>query len=57
MPVTVIVEPDPEHLAQAMEALWANRDQTARMGGNAQQSLEGYRINWDTVIDRLLEPA
>lgn len=53
----LIVEPEPEHLAQAMEALWADRDQTARMGGNAQQSLEGYRINWDTVIDRLLEPA
>lgn len=49
----LIVEPTPGALAQAMEHLWSNRNQTRRMGQNASMTLKHKEINWDHVIEVL----
>lgn len=49
----LIVEPTPEALAEAMEAMWANKARTVEMGKNAYQTLEEKQINWDRVVEGL----
>jgi len=51
----LIVEPQPEQLADAMQSMWLNRQHTNEMGRNAYQSLRAHRIDWDFVVERLLE--
>lgn len=53
----LIVQPQPQLLAEAMEGMWTSRQHTLEMGRNARQSLADLPISWETVIDRLLEPA
>jgi glycosyltransferase involved in cell wall biosynthesis len=49
-----IVAPSPEHLAEAMESLWADRPRTRGMGQAAYESIALHGIAWDHVLDRLL---
>ena len=49
-----ISEPDPKALAEAMDALYRDKDRTARMGRHAQERIDALHIKWDHVLARLL---
>ena len=49
----LIVEPTPEALAAAMEALYADRRRTRDLGAAAHRTLSRRRIDWEIVLDRL----
>lgn len=49
----LIIEPSPEALAEAMEALYADRGRARDLGRAAHETLGRRRIDWDCVVDRL----
>jgi glycosyltransferase involved in cell wall biosynthesis len=49
----LIVPPDPPALAAAMDRLFIDRTETARMGEANRQRLSELRIDWDTVVTSL----
>jgi len=49
-----VVEPTPQALAAAMDDLFFDRDNSARMGVALSQSVSDLDISWDTVIEGLL---
>ena len=50
----LIVEPQPEALADAFDRLYRDRNDTIRMGEAAEARVRELGINWDAVIARLL---
>ncbi len=50
----LIVEPVPEALAGAMDALWADRRKARTMGESGHDLYRTLDISWDTVVKRLL---
>jgi glycosyltransferase involved in cell wall biosynthesis len=50
----VIVEPQPEALADAFDRLYRDRISTIRMGKAAEMRVQELGINWETAIERLL---
>jgi glycosyltransferase involved in cell wall biosynthesis len=48
------VDPTAESLAEAMDALWADRAAAARMGQAGRERYAELRISWDTVVETLL---
>jgi glycosyltransferase involved in cell wall biosynthesis len=48
-----IVAPEPKALAAAMDRLFADRRQARRMGEAGYDLVQGLRINWDNVIEKL----
>lgn len=49
----LVVEPDPRALAEALDRLYTNREETRRMGLHAKERIASLNISWDHVIDRL----
>ena len=49
----LVCEPEPEALAAAMNRLWRDRADGARMGANAHATLAEFGIDWDRIIQRL----
>ena len=49
-----VVEPTPEALAQAMDALWADRRCAATMGEAGRARYEDLKISWEDVVEKLL---
>jgi glycosyltransferase involved in cell wall biosynthesis len=50
----IVAEPDPQSLAIAMDALYADRDRARNMGEAAQRRLAELNISWSHVLQRLL---
>lgn len=50
----LIVEPQPEAIADAFDRLYRDRAEAARMGEAAAMRVHDLGINWDKVIGRLL---
>lgn len=48
------VEPDPRALAEALDKLYLERENTIRMGINAKARLGELNISWEHVLERLL---
>lgn len=49
-----IIDEDAELLAEKIDTLYNNRELAKQLGENGYQSLEEKHINWDYVIDKLL---
>lgn len=49
----IIAESTPEALAQAMDQLWDNPNQSVTMGKNARNYYESINITWSNVIEKL----
>ena len=49
-----IVEPEPEQLAEAMDALYEDRGLAEGLGNAGHQTLVDLGINWDNVVEKLL---
>ena len=50
----LVVEPNPDDMAQALDRLWENKDWTQALGRGARDRLEEFDISWETVIRKLL---
>lgn len=50
-----VVEPSPEAVAGAIDALWSDRAAAARMGRNGRELYESLDISWPNAVQRLLE--
>ncbi len=49
-----VVEPTPEAVARAIDVLWQDREQAARMGRAGRALYDALDIRWTRVIDTLL---
>jgi glycosyltransferase involved in cell wall biosynthesis len=49
----LVVPPDPQALAEAMDRLYLDRAQAARLGKANKQALSQLGIDWPTVIETL----
>lgn len=49
----IIADSTPEALAEAMDQLWDNRNQSMIMGKNARKHYESMNITWSNVIEKL----
>jgi glycosyltransferase involved in cell wall biosynthesis len=49
----IIAQSTPEALAEAMDQLWDNRNQSLIMGKNARKHYESMNITWSNVIEKL----
>jgi glycosyltransferase involved in cell wall biosynthesis len=49
----LVVEPEAEALAEAMEALWTSKKLARDLGEEAHATLGRQRIDWECVLDRL----
>jgi glycosyltransferase involved in cell wall biosynthesis len=49
-----VVPPAPPALAEALEAMWADKRRAAEMGRAAFETLRQHNINWDHVIESLV---
>jgi glycosyltransferase involved in cell wall biosynthesis len=49
----LVVEPDAQRLALALDELWSDRGRAARMGERAYETLQTLNISWDYVLERL----
>ena len=50
----LLVEPDPQALAEAFDRLWTDRSLAQRLGENANKHIGEMNISWDHVVERLL---
>ena len=50
----LVVEPDPEAIAGAMDRLYQDRAEAARMGQRAGERLRDLDISWDRVLEKIL---
>ena len=50
----LVASPTPESLAQAMDALWVDRQCAAAMGEAGRARYEDLRISWKNVVEKLL---
>lgn len=48
-----VVEPTPQALAEALEALWANRIRSRAMGQAGRAHMEAMDLSWDRVVEVL----
>lgn len=51
----LVCEPTPQSLAAAMDELWEDRESARRWGGAGRQRYSDLRIDWGTVLERLLQ--
>ena len=50
----LVADPTPESLAQAMDALWADRRDAVAMGEAGRARYEDLKISWKNVVEKLL---
>lgn len=50
----LIAEPSPRGLAAALDTLWENRAQARMWGEAGRRHYNGFEINWDNVVRKLL---
>jgi glycosyltransferase involved in cell wall biosynthesis len=50
----LVVEPDPEHLAEAMDGLFADRTRAEELGRGGEDYLRAPELSWDRVVRQLL---
>jgi glycosyltransferase involved in cell wall biosynthesis len=51
----LVSEPTPQGLADAMDELWEDRDNARRWGEAGRQRYSDLRIDWGTVLEKLLQ--
>lgn len=50
----LVVEPDPDALAEAFDRLWSDRRLAARLGEAAQARIDELGVAWPRVVEKLL---
>ena len=53
----LIVNPEPRAIADALDALYADRVRTRRMGERGREKLLGMNLSWSKVVERLVSAA
>jgi glycosyltransferase involved in cell wall biosynthesis len=50
----LVVEPDPERLAEAMDDLFGDRRRAEELGRSGEEHVRALEISWDRVVQKLL---
>lgn len=53
----LVVEPDPRALAEALDALYSDRERARRMGERAREKLLAADLSWRNVVERIIDAA
>ena len=53
----LVVEPDPRALAEALDALYADRARARRMGARAREKLLAANLSWRNVVEKIISAA
>lgn len=52
----LVVDPDPEAVAAAIEYLWAHPRRVVEFGAAGHSRYQGLQLSWDAVVNRLITP-
>ena len=52
-----VVEPDPQALAQAIDAIYSDRNRAARLGDRGREKLVSQNISWQNVVEKIVSAA
>src|SRR2546422_11639464 len=53
----LIVDPEPQMIADAVDALYNDRDRTRRMGENGPEKLLAMNLSWRNVVSKIVSAA
>lgn len=53
----LIVEPDPQAIADCLDALYGDRAQARRMGERGLEKLKSMNLSWEQVVEKLINAA
>jgi glycosyltransferase involved in cell wall biosynthesis len=53
----LIVEPNPQAIAESLDTLYADRAQARRMGARGLEKLKSINLSWDSVVQKLIAGA
>lgn len=53
----LVVEPDPQAIAEALDALYADRARAQLMGERGREKLQSMNLSWEQVVDRIISAA
>ncbi|MCA1594719.1 MAG: glycosyltransferase family 4 protein, partial [Acidobacteria bacterium] len=53
----LIVEPEPRAIAEALDALYLDREGAQRMGARGREKLQAMRLSWENVVERIISAA
>jgi glycosyltransferase involved in cell wall biosynthesis len=51
----LLVEPNPQAVAAAIESLYGNRKRAAELGAAGYARYQGFQLSWDTVANELVK--
>ena len=53
----VVVDPEPQEIAAAIDELHGDRQCALQLGQRAQQKIESLKLSWDNVVERIISAA
>jgi glycosyltransferase involved in cell wall biosynthesis len=53
----MIVEPDPQVIADCLDSLFGDRAQARRMGERGLEKLTSMKLSWEHVVEKLINAA
>ncbi len=53
----LVVEPEPQAIAAALDTLYNDRERARRMGARAREKLLAMNLSWENVVERLISAA
>lgn len=52
-----LVEPDPRHLAECLDTLYADRRRAKQMGARGREKLQSINLSWEHVVEKIIAAA
>ena len=53
----IVVDPEPQQIAAAIEELRNDRSRASSLGERGQQKIKGLNLSWENVVERLISAA
>ena len=53
----LVVAPEPQAIAAALDRLYADRDAARRMGQSGRDKLKAMKLSWDNVVEKIISAA
>jgi glycosyltransferase involved in cell wall biosynthesis len=53
----LVVEPEPQAIAECLDSLYADRSRARKMGERGQEKIKSMNLSWEQVVDRLISAA
>jgi glycosyltransferase involved in cell wall biosynthesis len=53
----LVVEPNPHDIAVALDELYLDRENAARMGSRGREKLQGMELSWERVVQKIISAS